>query len=154
MVAISVVGCTGVSQSATSGVSQPAASGVSQAQAASQSHQPPDTSQSSEAGQVQVVVTRQTDAATPTFEVTLDTHSVDLDGVDLGQLAVLRTGTGAEVRPTTWDAPNGGHHRKGHLSFPATTADGKSVIDEGMRSVELVIRDVAGVAERSFRWTL
>ncbi len=123
---------------------------TSQATAASSG--PP--TQTSEGGQVTVVVTWQGRQAGPVFSVTLDTHSVDLDSLDLGQLAVLRTDTGVEVRPSGWDAPNGGHHRSGTLAFPASGPDGRPLLGEGTRSVELAIRDVAGVPERTFQWTL
>ncbi len=108
--------------------------------------------QSSEGGQVTVKVTWQGASAGPVFKVVMDTHAVDLDGYDLRQTAVLRTGDGRELRPTGWDAPKGGHHREGLLTFPATTPDGTPVIIAG-RTLELVIRDVAAVPERKFQWT-
>ena len=77
---------------------------------------------------------------------------MDLDRYDLLQLAVLRTPSGAEVQPIGWDAPLGGHHRAGTLSFPTVDADGNPVIDAATRSLELAIRDVAGIPERLFRW--
>ena len=78
----------------------------------------------------------------PTFEVTLDTHSIDLDGYDLAELASLRTDDG-ELQPERWNAPEGGHHRSGTLLFPPTES----------RALELVIRAVGDVPERTFRWT-
>jgi hypothetical protein len=84
----------------------------------------------------------------------MNTHAVDLDGYDLRQLAVLRTDKGQEVQPTGWDAPKGGHHRQGTLTFPVKTADGSPLIGSSTRSLELVIRDVAGVPERTFLWNL
>jgi hypothetical protein len=98
--------------------------------------------QTSEGGSVTVVVTPQTTDDSVAFTVALDTHSVDLDGYDLREIALLRV-DGRELRPTAWDAPKGGHHRQGTLVFPASPPGG---------SMELVIRDVAGIAERSFRW--
>jgi hypothetical protein len=85
------------------------------------------------------------------FEVAMDTHSIDLDGFDLKKLAVLRTDSGVEVAPIDWAAPNGGHHREGKLSFPATS-DGRRLLDETTRGVTIIVRDVAA-PERSFRWT-
>jgi hypothetical protein len=82
----------------------------------------------------------------------MDTHAVDLDGYDLKQLAALRIDGGREVEPVGWDAPKGGHHREGTLTFPAT-ADGRPLVESDARTIELIIRDVAGVPERSFRWT-
>src|SRR6266542_3220624 len=109
--------------------------------------------QKSEAGQVTVTVTW-AGAASPAFDVALDTHAGDLDGYDLTKLAILRADDGREVRPTEWTAGPGGHHRAGRLVFPAAAADGQPLIGDGARTLELVIRDLAGVPERSFRWTL
>ena len=88
----------------------------------------------------------------PVFRVVMDTHAVDLDGYDLRQLAVLRVADGQEVRPSGWDAPKGGHHREGALTFPATFADGSPTLGPSTGTVELVIRDVAGVPARTYRW--
>lgn len=107
-----------------------------------------------EGGQVTVSVTWQGSAADPRFTVVLDTHAVDLDGYDLRELAVLRTEDGREVQPVAWDAPAGAHHREGTLVFPATTPDGAPLIGTQTRTIELVIRDIADVPERSFQWTL
>ena len=108
--------------------------------------------QTNEGGQVTVKATWQGPSAGPVFTVVMDTHAVDLDGYDLKQLAALRINGGREVQPVGWDAPKGGHHREGTLTFPAM-ADGRPLIESGVRTIELIIRDVAGVPERSFRWT-
>jgi len=113
---------------------------------------PSTGTQTNEGGQVTVKATWNGASAGPVFDVALDTHAVDLDGFDLAQLAVLRADGGREVRPTGWDAPKGGHHRSGRLTFPTTTADGTTLISAGTRTVELVIRGVAGVPERVFVW--
>ena len=84
----------------------------------------------------------------------MDTHSVDLDGYDLSELAVLFLDDELEVHPDAWNAPDGGHHRSGTLQFSDVTADGTIVDLERVRSVELVVQDVAGVPKRSFKWTL
>ena len=110
--------------------------------------------QTDEGGQVTIAATLQRSDAETVFNVAMNTHAVDLDGYDLKQLAVLRIDGGREVQPTTWEAPKGGHHRSGTLTFPATGADGTPLIASGAHTIELVIRDVAGVPERSFRWTL
>ncbi|MBI2911644.1 MAG: hypothetical protein HYY05_05840 [Chloroflexi bacterium] len=110
--------------------------------------------QRNEAGSVTVeVMWGATGTATPTFAVSLDTHSVDLDAYDLQQLALLRTDQGIEARPAAWDAPKGGHHRSGTLTFPEVAPDGRPLVAPATRRVELLIRDVAGVPERSFLWT-
>ena len=104
-----------------------------------------------EGGNVTVAATWQGLAGGPVFDVVLDTHSVDLDAIDLQQLAVLRV-DGVEIQPVSWEAPKGGHHREGTLAFPETYADGRTLIGADTTSVELVIRDVAGVAERTYQW--
>jgi hypothetical protein len=110
--------------------------------------------QTRRAGQVTIKATWQGPGVAPTFSVVLDTHAVNLDGYDLLQLAVLRTDQGAEASPIGWDAPPGGHHREGTLSFPATTIDGGPLVPDGTRVLELVIREVGGVPESVLRWEL
>ena len=110
--------------------------------------------QTNEGGQVTIKVTWQGRGAGPVFAVEMDTHAVDLDGYDLRQLAILRTDQGQEIQPAQWNAPAGGHHRAGTLTFPATTATGTPVIGPNTRTLELIIRNVSGIPERSFRWTL
>ncbi len=109
--------------------------------------------QTSEGGQVTIDVTWLGAAAGPSFVVAMNTHSVDLDGVDLRQLASLRVDKGPALQPSGWDAPKGGHHRSGTLTFPTAGADGTPTISAGVNNVELVIRDVAGVPERTFTWS-
>lgn len=101
--------------------------------------------QRSEAGSVNVVATWvATDP--PAMKVTMDTHTVDLDGSDLATLARVRLDGGTWVAPTAVDVPNGGHHREGTLTF-ATLRSGFDVA----RVVELEIRDIA-VPVRLLRW--
>lgn len=111
------------------------------------------STQTSEGGQVTIKVTWAGPAGGLVFQVTMDTHAVDLDEYDLNTLAVLRTAQGIEVRPSAWDAPKGGHHRQGALTFPAQGPDGKALLSQDAREITLTIRDVAGVPERTFRWT-
>ena len=87
---------------------------------------------------------------TLSFEVTLDTHSIDLS-MDLAALATLTTNTGQSVQATLWDAPLGGHHVSGTLSFPAS-GEGKVLLD-GASKLTLIIKDV-DAAERVFAWDL
>ncbi|MBI2939222.1 MAG: hypothetical protein HYY04_02195 [Chloroflexi bacterium] len=112
------------------------------------------TTRVSDGGQVMVKVTWPGAGDPLQFAVEMDSHAVDLDGYDLRLLAVLRTDQGQEARPSTWDAPKGGHHRSGALTFSAVTADDSPLVGPNTRSVELLIRDVAGVPERVFRWAL
>ncbi|HSJ57728.1 MAG TPA: hypothetical protein VLC95_11140 [Anaerolineae bacterium] len=101
--------------------------------------------QSSDEGQVVVDVTpRSPGGETWDFEVEFNTHSVDL-GFDPAEISVLRCDRGDEFQALAWDgAGPGGHHRSGVLTFAA--------LDHPVSSVELVVRDVAQVPERLFRW--
>ena len=88
--------------------------------------------------------------ATLDFDVSMNTHSIDL-GWDLAALSTLRTDAGVEVAGQTWPVGSG-HHYDGTLSFPATTADGRALLD-GAATLTLTIRDT-DVAERVFTWEL
>lgn len=82
----------------------------------------------------------------PRFQVVLDTHSVGLDGYDLKSITVLRDETGKSYLPTGAENKGSGHHREVTLSFSKVSPEAKRL--------EMVIKDVAGVKERSFRWEL
>lgn len=84
------------------------------------------------------------------FEVTMDTHSVELD-MDLAALATLSADNGLSAQATSWDAPRGGHHVSGILSFPAAV-DGRPLL-EGAGNLTLIIRDV-DAAEQLFIWSI
>lgn len=84
------------------------------------------------------------------FEVVMDTHSVNLDQYNLKDLTVLRFGIGPEARAAAWESPSGGHHVEGTLTF----SDSQPLIAADASYLELVIRNLAGVAERVFRWEL
>ena len=113
---------------------------------------PAGATQTNEGGQVTIAATWQGSRTQLVFEVAMNTHAVDLDGSDLKQLAVLRIDGGQEIRPISWEAPKGGHHRSGTLTFPAADADGRALIASSTRTIELAIRNVAGVPERVFTW--
>lgn len=80
------------------------------------------------------------------FQVVLDTHSVDLDAFDLKNLSLLRDEAGKTYQPRQVENKGGGHHREATLVFPKPATAAKRL--------ELVIKDIAGVKERSFRWEL
>ena len=80
------------------------------------------------------------------FDVKMDTHSVELAD-DMTKIAILRDDVGKEYKATAWDGPgSGGHHREGTLKFPALTSK--------PHHVELVIKGLAKVPERIFKWEL
>ena len=113
----------------------------------------PDT-QTGQAGQVTIKATWHRADVGPIFTVILDTHAVNLDEYDLVQLAVLRTDQAEELLPIGWDAPAGGHHRQGTLTFPLTRSDGSPVLTGETRLIELSILDVGGVPETVLKWVL
>lgn len=84
------------------------------------------------------------------FDVSMNTHSANLDGYDLKQMAVLRDGQGNEYYPTSWNSAPGGHHRSGRLTFVRPDSFGMGQV----KSFELIIRDVASVKERVFKWLI
>jgi hypothetical protein len=67
------------------------------------------------------------------FSVVLDTHSVNLDAYDLKALSVLRV-----------ENKGSGHHREIILTFPRPSTK--------RQWLELVLKDIAGEKERTFRW--
>lgn len=79
-------------------------------------------------------------------KVTLDTHSVGLDSIAFDQVVAMRTPDGADIAPLAVEqAQGGGHHRSAVLVFPPLTSAGP---------LRLVVKNVGGVAERSFVWEL
>lgn len=75
--------------------------------------------------------------------VALDTHSVGLDGVVFERSVILRGPDGAETSPSGVEqVKGGGHHREATLVFPSRPQG----------ELHVVVKDVGGVAERSFRW--
>jgi len=113
----------------------------------------PDT-QTGQAGEVTIKATWHGADVGPIFTVVLDTHAINLDAYDLRQLAVLRTDQAEELVPIGWDAPAGGHHRQGTLTFPPTRSDGSPAFTGETRLIELSIRDVGGVPETVLKWVL
>lgn len=85
--------------------------------------------------------------------VLMETHTVNLDNVDLSTLAVLRNDKGRQVTPAVWDAPPGGHHRSGTLVFSVDEND-PPLIERETEYIELVISGVAGVPQRVLHWDL
>lgn len=99
-----------------------------------------------EGGSVSVAVTPRSlgEGAPLEFEIAMNTHSVDLSN-DMLKSVVLRDDRGEEYKPTSWEGPaGGGHHRSGRIAFVALAA--------GARSVTLIVKNIAGVAERTFSW--
>ena len=104
--------------------------------------------QSVRGGGVTVTVTRLNEPGdAPTFLVSLDTHSVNLDVYEFNAIVRLRDGRGGELAPTAVkDAEGGGHHRSATLQFAWPEPKPKSL--------EVVVKGVADVPERVFQWTV
>lgn len=80
------------------------------------------------------------------FEIALNTHSGSIDS-DLVVATELVDDKGKIYKPVSWDgAAPGGHHRSGVLKF--------NPISPRPKSIELKIKDVGGISERSFKWDL
>ncbi len=81
------------------------------------------------------------------IKLALSTHSVDLNGYQFEKMATLHD-DGGRTYPlqAVESASGGGHHREAVLRF------GK--LSQGAKTVELVVKDLAGVPERTFRWSL
>ena len=107
-----------------------------------------DTTQTVSGGGVTVAITYLNPSSneSPRFQVALNTHSVGLDGYDFKTLALLQDGTGKTYSPSKVENKGGGHHRQVTLTFPKISSEAKRI--------EIVIKDIAGVKERTFRWNL
>jgi hypothetical protein len=105
----------------------------------------PELTRSDSGGGVTVKVTHLKNTSDDLrFSVALDTHSVNLDGYDLKALSFMRDDTGAVMQPSRVDNKGSGHHREVVLVFPRASAS--------WNWLEVIIKDVAGVKERTFRW--
>ena len=82
------------------------------------------------------------------FDVKMDTHSIDL-GMDISKLSILSIASGKTVEAVKWNAPMGGHHVEGTLSFPATI-NGMPLL-ENSEEITIRIIDVDAPA-RIFKW--
>jgi len=109
---------------------------------------PPGEKQSIPGGGVTVDVTFLKDRGDgPAFKVVLDTHSVNLDVYQFEQIMRLRDGKGGELAPTVVEGATGsGHHRQATVRFAWP--------EPRPKSLQLVVKGVAGVPERAFQWAL
>ena len=80
------------------------------------------------------------------FDITFETHSGSLDQDPMKVISLL-DGKGKIYQPIAWEGSGpGGHHREGVLIFNA--------INPEPPYVELKIKNVGGIPERSFKWDL
>jgi hypothetical protein len=88
------------------------------------------------------------------FEVLLNTHSFDIDESNLDKKITLKNDQGViDVKGVAWisDGPTTGHHVSGKLLIPKQV-DSQNIIFQGIKFLELTMKDVAGVEQRLFRW--
>jgi hypothetical protein len=102
-----------------------------------------------DAGPVTVTATWLGPTAGLAIELALDTHSVDLDRLQLTD-ALLRNDRGETLAGAVWSAQDGDHHRSGPLRF---AGDSAAFLTDA-RWVELVLPDVGDGTERRLRWAL
>lgn len=109
---------------------------------------PADVTRQVTGGGVTVEATLLTDRTDSTaIRVALNTHSVNLDAVNFDTMASLRDDRGKTYTLQGVEGASGsGHHRQAVLRFARA--------DAGAKTVELIVKDVAGVKERAFRWSV
>jgi hypothetical protein len=81
------------------------------------------------------------------FQLTLDTHSVNLGEYDLEKISFIQFDEKEPVSGGVWDFTGSGHHFKGIITF-------NGQIPPGTQKVRLLIRGVANVKERVLEWSL
>lgn len=111
-----------------------AATGLSEQQANLSEHK-----ESAEAG---VRITAVYDADASEIKLHLHTMSGSLD-YDIKAISYIRDSNGNVIKPEAWEGGYGGQHLEGSLKFPEFDDSG---------GFELVIRNIADVKERVFKW--
>lgn len=114
----------------------------------SESNKNKSLTQENDGGNVKIIVTPKTSSVgeKPSFDIVFETHSVDLS-FDVAKQSILVDDKGNDFGQPVWDgSPPGGHHRSGTLTFDSSLAQ--------TNNVELIIKNVAGIPERKFRWKL
>ena len=149
LIGLAVMAAIGAcSNTAAPSASPPPSANPPPSELASSSPEPAgSTTQTSEGGQVTVVAIWPGPDAGAAFDITLDTHSVDLDALDLAD-AILRNDRGETLTAIPWDAPSGGHHREGSLAFEGDAA----AFLGGAEWIELVFTGIGDLPERTLRW--
>ena len=109
---------------------------------------PADLTRQVAGGGVTVAATLLTDRTDATaIQLALNTHSVNLDGYHFDRMTLLRDDQGKTYALEAVEGASGsGHHRQAVLRFARA--------DAGAKAVELIVKDVAGVKERTFRWSM
>ncbi len=92
------------------------------------------------------------------FLINLTVHTGKLAPYRMDELAVMRDDKGREIMPIEgWEIifeTGDNHHREGIIRFPKKDSSGRPVIDKDTKSFELIIKDVARIKQRVFKWEL
>ncbi len=82
------------------------------------------------------------------FDVSMETHSVDLKAYKVDNLSFVRFDGGKKKNALGWFKPGGGgHHISGTLQFPGP-------IPDGAKSLQVVIEGIDDISQRVFEWKL
>ena len=103
-------------------------------------------SQKKQMGEVEVeVLPLQLYSGAPVvFELSLDTHSVDLD-YDFRKISNLKDNFGNNYNVVEWGGGSGGHHLKGELTFEKLKGNVGSIV--------LNLDSIGGIKEK-FKWQI
>lgn len=87
------------------------------------------------------------------FEVMLNTHSVELDGIDYASLVSLKTDKDVLISEGfKWvKTEGGGHHIFGYLEIPRVY-QGTDIVDGTTKYIELEIKGLDDIESRKFKW--
>ena len=89
------------------------------------------------------------------FKIAADTHAGSLLEYNFKELFFLRDDKGNVYTPLEWrDISLDSHHRSGTLTFSRFDARGNPIINDGVQFIELVVKNIAKVPERTLRWNL
>ncbi len=81
------------------------------------------------------------------FQLTLDTHSVNLSEYDLEKISFIQFDEKEPVAGGVWASTGSGHHFKGIITF-------NRQIPSGTQKIRLLIRGMDNVKERVLEWLL
>lgn len=86
------------------------------------------------------------------FEVYLNTHSIELDKYNLGEMTTLFIGSDTKITEgIIWETVGGGHHISGTLKVPKQY-NGEKINYVDADFIELEVRDLSGIDSRKFKW--
>lgn len=82
------------------------------------------------------------------FDVSMETHSVNLETYKMENISFVRFDDRKKKNALGWLKPGGGgHHISGTLQFPGP-------IPDSAKSLQVVIEGIDGVSQRLFEWKL